>query len=200
MGANRLPASFGITFEQVEKEMRGNTFGVFCSPSHKGRPHSNGVPYAVSKPDQLSALYVTTNTYNRKVRNIARNSDVAFTIPAQRRLLRFLPPHCIQFQGTASIVPIDDEVAVEAFNTSMLLRRVLELERRHFGAKAVLIRIRPDPVIHTYGLGVPLAALLKHIGKRSSSVRIPSSHFEARRKGETNSDDEPPREVLNEKS
>ena len=178
-GAIRSTPPLQLSFEQIEDAMRRRNFGILCSLSGDNRPHSTGVLYAVSAPRRPFALYVTTNTGNKKARNIARNSNVSFTIPIPRSLLRFLWPHCIQFQGSASIISIDDEVACETFNRSILLKRVLKREREHFREKAIFIKIHPDPIIHTYGLGVSLIDLLKDIGKGSSSVRIPSSRLES---------------------
>lgn len=162
-----------LGFDVVESEIRRRNFGVLATVCQDGRPHSTGVLYGVSPWEKLLAIYITTNRESKKARNVARNPNVSFTIPLSRRYLRLLPPHCVQFQGTADTVPIEDETANEAFG-SLLLREVLKLERKHVQQKAVFIRIHPDPVIFTYGLGLSFVELMKHIGAASSRVRIPS--------------------------
>ncbi len=166
-----------LSFDFVEREIRRHNFGVLCTISADGRPHSTGVLYGVSPRQRAFVLYATTNKRNKKARNIARNSSVSFTIPIMRRVLRFLPPHCVQFQGTGEIIPFDDLDACSAFASSLVLRKTLQLEGKHVGRDAVFIRIFPDPVMYTYGLGLPLLELLRNIGGASGRVEIPSSNL-----------------------
>lgn len=164
------------SYEIVEKEIRRRTFGVLSTVSRDRRPHSTGVVYGVSSREGPFALYVTTNRDNKKARNINRDPNVAFTIPISRRFLKFLPPNCVQFQGTAEIVSFEDEDARNAFSQSLVLRKILKLEEEHAGPKAVFIRIRPDSTVHTYGLGSSLIGLLRNI-RAQSRVKIPSSRL-----------------------
>ena len=166
-----------LSFDRVEREIRDRSFGVLSTISVDHRPHSTGVLYGVSLRDRPFALYVTTSRDNKKARNIARNPNVSFTIPIPRRLLRFLPPHCVQFQGTAQILSFEDEDAGNAFSQSLVLREVLKLERNHVGLKAIFIRIQPDPMIFTYGLGLTFFELLRNIRGASARVRIPESRL-----------------------
>ena len=166
-----------LSFDSVEREIRDRSFGVLSTISVDHRPHSTGVLYGVSSRDRPFALYVTTNRDNKKARNIGRNPNVSFTIPIPRRLLRFLPPHCVQFQGTAQIISFDDQDARNAFSQSVVLREGLKLEGKHVGPKATFIRIRPDQTIHTYGLGLSFLELLRNIRNATSRVEIPSSRL-----------------------
>jgi hypothetical protein len=93
-----------------------------------GRPHATGVTYGLSPVGRLLQLYVTKRTRNKKVHNIAFNPSVSFVVPLFWRVLTFVPPACIQFQGTAEIVGADDATAIEAFQTTYVLRRILRME------------------------------------------------------------------------
>jgi len=158
--------------------MRRRSFGVLSTISGDGKPHSAGVLYGVSPREKPFALYVTTNRETKKARNIARNRNVSFTIPLPRRLLRFMPPSCVEFQGTAEIISIDDETARKAFSGSLVLRTALNLERKHVQQKAVFIRIRPGPVIFTYGVGISLLKLMKNISSAFSRIEVPLSRLQ----------------------
>lgn len=138
-----------LSFDRVEREIRRARFGVLSTVSEDGRPHSTGIVYGVSSQNTPFALYVTTNRVNKKARNLASNPNVSMTIPIARRIWKLLPPHCVQFQGTAKIIDFRDEHARSAFHQSLVLREILKLEEKHVGSKAVFIRIRPDSTIHT---------------------------------------------------
>ncbi len=168
----------GLSFDLVEGEIRRHNFGVLGTISADGRPHSTGVLYGVGLRQSVFVLYITTNRRNKKARNIARNSSVSFTIPMMRRVLKFLPPHCVQFQGTGEIIPFDNRDARNAFASSLVLRKTLQLEGKHVGRHAVFIRISPDPVMYTYGLGLSLIGLLRNIGEASGRVEIPASRLQ----------------------
>lgn len=99
-------------FAAVESALRSRSFGTLSTLSEQGRPHATGVVYAVSPPAAALALYVTTRSTTRKVRNIRARADVAFVVPVPRRLLKIFPPSAIQFQGTAEVLSHDDHEAV----------------------------------------------------------------------------------------
>ena len=88
-----------------------------------------------------------------------------------------VPPSVIQFQGTAEVLAVDDEDAVRAFRRSYLLRMMLdkaaEIDLGSLG-DACYIAIKPDPVIHTYGLGLSMWQLYKHIEDAGSRVKVPA--------------------------
>ncbi len=160
-----------LIFEIVEGEMRKRNFGVLSTVSTDVRPHSVGVLYGISSRRAPLALYVVTDQRSKKVRNIQGNPKVSFSIPLHRRLLSFLPPNSIQFQGAAKILPISDETAKETFSHSFVLRKTLSLEETQ--REGVFLRILPDPVIHTYGVGISLLGLLRNIEGGTSRVEIP---------------------------
>jgi nitroimidazol reductase NimA-like FMN-containing flavoprotein (pyridoxamine 5'-phosphate oxidase superfamily) len=105
-----------IGFAAVERALRQRTFGTLSTLTERGTPHATGVMYAVSVRDEPLALYVTTRTTTRKVRNIRARQDVAFVVPVPHRLVPMFPPRAIQFLGTAAVVPADDEGANRALS------------------------------------------------------------------------------------
>jgi len=168
-----------VTFNQVERELRKRNFGILGTLSRKGRSHSVGVLYGVSPPNKSLALYVMTGRDTRKARNIANNPNVSFAIPLPRRLLTFIPPNCIQFQGTAEIIPLEDEGGRQAFSATMILREILKYADKIAevqNEKICFIRIYPDPVIFTYGLGVSWIELREHLENAASRVEIPAEY------------------------
>jgi hypothetical protein len=164
-----------IDFVGVEKALRRETFGTLSTLTDHGKPHATGVVYAVSTRDEALALYVTTRTTTRKVRNINARNDVAFVVPVPHRLLPLFPPRVIQFFGTATVVPADDEGASRAFESSWFLRRILAKERRIVseGGDLCFIRIRPAPTLFTYGMGMSVLGNLRRPRGAIGRVSIP---------------------------
>jgi len=172
-----------VTFEEVERELRRRNFGILATVSKEGRVYSTGVLYAVSPAKDPFQLYVITRSRNRKVRNIKENLNVSFVVPLPRRVLTFVPPACIQFQGTAEIVDAKDQAAVRAYRSSYFLRMILRVEDdivRRQGGEACFIRIRPDPVVFTYLLGLPLWEFRKRAAYAGAKVKIPPERMQVR--------------------
>jgi len=168
-------------FEQIERELRKKNFGILGTVSTDGRSHSTGVMYAVSSQDEPLKIYVVTRTRNKKVRNIAKNPNVSFVVPLSRRLLSFVPPSCIQFQGTARIVDATDKAAIRAFESSYVLRMILRLESdivTQHDDQACFIKISPDPTVFTYGLGISPLELGRRAAHAAAKVQIPSELLE----------------------
>ena len=163
-------------FQAVEHALRRRTFATLSTLTEGGRPHATGVVYAVSSPDEPLCLYVTTNVTNKKIANLRANADVAVVVPLSRRIVTDLPPACLQFQGRAEVVDATDEAAVRAFRSSWFLRMILRTEHRIVarGGRLCFIRIRPDPVICTYGFGISLLTLRRHAGHGADRVGIPA--------------------------
>jgi len=165
-----------IDFACVEKALHQQTFGTLSTLTERGTPHATGVVYAVSARDEALALYVTTRTTTRKVRNIGARHDVAFVVPVPHRLLPLLPPRAIQFLGTATVVPADDDGANRAFESSWFLRRILATERRIVsdGGDLCFIRIRPARMLFTYGVGMSVLGNLRRPRGAIGRVSIPA--------------------------
>jgi uncharacterized protein YhbP (UPF0306 family) len=164
-----------ISFEGVEKALRQRTFGTLSTLTEHGAPHATGVIYAVSAPDEPLALYVTTRTTTRKVRNLRAHPEVAFVVPVPHRFLAAFPPRAIQFLGTATIVAADDDGANRAFEGSWFLRRILATERRIVteGGDMCFIRIRPNSTLFTYAMGMSVWDTLRKPRGAIGRVTIP---------------------------
>jgi len=166
-----------LTFALVEKAIRGRSFGILSTVSRDGRPHAVGVMYAVPAREKPFEFYVLTDKSTKKARNVASNPNVAFSIPLPRRFLGFVPPNCVQFQGTARVVSLEDRTGREALSRSPILKKILQLEESQ--REGVFIRISPDPVIFTYGLGLSLLDLVRDIAGASARIEVPRSRLEA---------------------
>ncbi len=175
-GVLRAKVNPVLTFEMVENAIRRKNYGVLSTISGNGRPHSVGVLYGVSARTRPFALYMVTDQRSKKARDIMRNSSISFVIPIPRRP-SFLPPNSVQFQRTAEILPLSDEGAREAFNASIILRRVLRMQLGQKGDVSTFVRVRPDPVVFTYGVGMSILRLMKHIEAAAARVEIPSSRL-----------------------
>jgi uncharacterized protein YhbP (UPF0306 family) len=165
-----------ISFDGVERALRQRTFGTLSTLTERRTPHATGVVYAVSAPDEPLALYVTTRTTTRKVRNLREHPDVAFVVPVPRRFVPVFPPRAIQFLGAATVVPADDEGANRAFESSWFLRRILSTERRIVteGGDLCFIYIRPTSALFTYGMGMSLLQNVTRPRQAIGRVAIPA--------------------------
>jgi hypothetical protein len=165
-------------FETIDRALRRRTFGTLSTLTEQGRPHATGVVYAVSPSGEPLRLYITTRTTTRKVRNVRAHLDVAFVVPVPRRFAPGFPPRAIQFQGTATVVAASDEGAIRAFSSSWLLRRILMTERRIVsqGGELCFVRIRPDPMVFTYGIGVSLVGNVRRPREATGRAMIPARY------------------------
>jgi nitroimidazol reductase NimA-like FMN-containing flavoprotein (pyridoxamine 5'-phosphate oxidase superfamily) len=172
-----LPEEPRVTFEMVLRELRRRDFAVLSTADDQGRPHSVGVEYGVST--RGTALYVMTRRHLRKARDIAANPRVSLVVPLTRRLLWFLPPPCIQFQGRAEILDRDDRGGTETFNTFFMGRRILrmyeELERRG-DTRTCFLRITPEPVISTYMVGYSIWEVRSRMEIGVQEVEVPADY------------------------
>lgn len=162
-----------VGFGDVERALRRRTFGTLSTLTERGTPHATGVVYGVSAQDEQLALYVTTRTTTRKVRNVRMRPDVAFVVPVPRRFVPVFPPRAVQFLGMADVVAADDEAASRAFQSSWFLRRILAAERRIVteGGELCFIRIRPQDTLFTYGMGM---SLLENVTRPRQAIgRLP---------------------------
>jgi hypothetical protein len=85
---------------------------------------------------------------------VARTAGaVSLVVPLTRRLLWFIPPPCVQFQGRAEVLEQDDPGGVETFRSFAMVRRVLGMyeDMARKGESGVcFLRITPDPTLSTY--------------------------------------------------
>lgn len=112
-----------FTFAYVEKLLRRKNFGVLTTITPKGKPHSIGVVYAVSPSTEPFCIYLITRPVLKKARNIQTNPNISFVVPFPHYVFRIIPPACVQFEGKARLVPIDNPIALKAFQNAIVLRR-----------------------------------------------------------------------------
>jgi hypothetical protein len=145
-------------FDYIEKQLRKKTFGILTTVTPQGRPHSVGVVYAVAPPGQPFCLYLITRPVLKKARNIRDNPNFSFVVPFPHYLFRSIPPRCIQFQGKAELLPIDDPIVIKAFQSSIVLKRSMEHSLRL--GESVFIRIVPDKKIFCFAIGANILQFL----------------------------------------
>jgi hypothetical protein len=145
-------------FDYIEKQLRKKTFGILTTVTPQGRPHSVGVVYALAPPGQPFCLYLITRPVLKKARNIRDNPNVSFVVPFPHYLFRSIPPRCIQFQGKAELLLIDDPIVIKAFQSSIVLKRSMEHSLRL--GESIFIRIVPGKKIFCFGIGANLLRFL----------------------------------------
>jgi len=165
-----------ISFDDVETALRRRRFGTLSTLTERGAPHATGVVYALSAPDEPLAMYVTTRTTTRKVRNLRVHPDVAFVVPVPHRFFAVFPPAAVQFMGTATVAAADDEGANRAFGSSWFLRRILVTEQRIVaeGGDLCFIRIRPEGTLFTYAMGMSVLDVLRRPRGAIGRVAMPA--------------------------
>ena len=155
--------------------LRGRSFAVLSTADDRGRPQAAGVIYALAP--QGVAFYVMTRTHLMKARNISANQNVSLVVPLVRRLLWFLPPPCIQFQGTAEILDRTHAGGTEAFESFFLGRTIMkmykEFERRG-ETRICFLRIKPGPVMFAYAVGSPIWQLVNRMEGGLSRIELPA--------------------------
>jgi hypothetical protein len=168
-----------FTFDFLESKLRTKTYGILGTNAPDGRPHSVGVVYAMPPAGMPFCLYLITRPVLKKARNIQTNPNVSFVVPFPHYLFRMLPPASIQFQGKAEFIPIDDRVAIEAFQRSIVLRRSLE-HSLNLG-QSTFIRIIPDSKIFSFGIDASIWRYLMRSKNKSLGnyyVLVPQNqHF-----------------------
>ena len=167
--------SFTPTFEFIEKQIRKKTFGIISTIDQKGHSHSTGIVYGIASSKSNFALYILTHRNYKKVKNIEKSNSVSFVIPFPHHILRFVPASCVQFQGTAQILPFNDINAQKSFNNGPKilktnLKQVSKMSNKEEGV--VFIKIIPNEKLFCYGLGISLIKLRKNIESGSYFVRI----------------------------
>jgi Pyridoxamine 5'-phosphate oxidase len=163
-----------FTFAYVETLLRTKNFGALTTITPGGKPHSVGVVYAVSPPGEPFCIYLITRPVLKKARNITNNPNVSFVVPFPHYVFRIVPPACIQFQGKAELIPIDNPAAVKVFQASIILRRSVR-HSLNLG-ESTFVRIVPDNKIFSFGIGANIWQFLlrsKNKNLRNYIVIVP---------------------------
>jgi len=140
------------------------SFCTLATSSPKNRPHVVGVAYAIER----GILYVHTFADSRKTLNIRDNPRVAVCVPVRR--IPVAPPFCVQFQGSAEILAVDDP-DIAALERSGRLKKIAA-HGALLAAGSCVLRITPGPVLSTYGIGVPLLTLIRDPLRASRNARV----------------------------
>ena len=143
-----------FTFEYVENLLRKKNFGVLTTITPEAKPHSIGVVYSVSPSHQPFCIYLITRSALKKARNIRNNPNISFVVPFPHYLFRRMPSACIRFQGKAALIPIDDAIAMNAFQSSSVLRSSM-MHSIDMG-ESTFIRIVPDNKIFSFGISASI--------------------------------------------
>lgn len=171
-----MSASSRLTFDRVVRELRRRDFAVLSTVTPERRPQSVGVVYGVSLPGRPFRLYVMTRRQLRKTRNLVENPNISLVVPLTRRLLWFVPPPCIQLQGTADVLDRDDPGGIETFRSFAMGRRILGMYEEMAGrgeTGVCFLRITPDPAISTYMVGHSIWEVLRRMETGNERVRVP---------------------------
>ncbi|MHA2294716.1 MAG: pyridoxamine 5'-phosphate oxidase family protein [Candidatus Hodarchaeales archaeon] len=163
-----------FSFEFVEKQLRKKTFGILGTVSPKGRSHSTGILYGVSPPSSRFSIYALTEKNYIKVRNIENNPNVSFVIPFPHHFYRIIPSSCVQFQGTANILPFDEKEGQVVFSQKRILKMMIDTNNQpDIQENLVFINIKPSRKLFCYGVGMGIMELRKDIEGGSYVVMIP---------------------------
>ena len=164
-------------FDAVVQRLRSRSFAVLGTSDEQARPHAAGVEYAMSR--RGTSVFVMTRRHLRKARNIASNPHVSVVVPLTRRILWFLPPPCIQFDGIAEVVDRTDTEGLESFRSFLVGRKILrmydEFERRG-ESRVCFIRIGFGSRISTYGVGTSIWSLIRRMEGGLKNIEVPSSY------------------------
>ncbi|MFW9789321.1 MAG: pyridoxamine 5'-phosphate oxidase family protein [Candidatus Thorarchaeota archaeon] len=156
-------------FDLVEREVRKKSFAVISTVDSKNRPHSTGIVFAMSPPEEELVFYVLTQAKSAKVRNIKENPNVTLVVTFPHHYLRFIPDGTVMIRGTADLVGLEDKGAQAAF--AQKGRNLDSNAEALMGT--VVIRIQPSKTIYAYGVGVGLNQMRKDPTSARYKVIIP---------------------------
>lgn len=158
------------------RHLRRCSFAVLATSGEDGVPHAVGVEYGLSQDGR--SIFVMTRRQLRKARDIARNPNVAIVVPLQRRLLWFVPPPCVQFNGSATILDRTDPEGLRTFRRFFMGRRILkqyeELERRG-ETRVCFLRIELQSPISTYMVGHSIWEVARRMDVGAEEIVIPAA-------------------------
>ncbi|MCE7743268.1 MAG: hypothetical protein GOP50_12530 [Candidatus Heimdallarchaeota archaeon] len=162
-----------FNFFFIENEVRNKTFGILTTTNLDGTPHTSGVLYGVSTHESDFALYIVTGRDYKKTKNISENSAVSFIIPLPHHILRFVPSATVTITGTAEILPIENKELLDIFSKKRILRLITGHLTAEEKKELIFLKIKPDPKILCYGVGINIIKLRSGHTEGGYSVRIP---------------------------
>ena len=165
-----------FSFGHIEQQVRKKTYCVLSTIDPKNRPHSTGIIYGVSTPEDKFALYMLTVDRYAKVQNIRKNPNISLVVNFPHYYVRFAPDSYIMFRGTAELVPFEDDVAQRAFRQKRILRMNLDSDPEQLKG-AVFIKLIPEPTVFCFGVGIGILELLKAHVSSDYKVEIPQERL-----------------------
>jgi hypothetical protein len=114
-----------------------------------------------------------------KARNIISNPNVSLVVPLVRHLLWFLPPPCIQFQGTAEILDRTHAGGNQAFESFFLGRTIVKMYKEfelRGETRVCFLRIKPGPVMFAYAVGRPVWQLINRMEGGLVRIEVPAEY------------------------
>jgi hypothetical protein len=157
----------------IDKEIRSKTFGILNTMDQNGFPHTSGVLFGVSKPSSKFTIYIVTSIKYRKAKNIQKNPNVSLIIPFPHYYMRFVPSSTITITGKAEIKSFDNGEVLEIFMKKRILRLITQHLTEEEKKEMAIIKIKPNPKILCYGIGISMWKLRKGHSKGGYSVKIP---------------------------
>jgi uncharacterized pyridoxamine 5'-phosphate oxidase family protein len=162
-----------FTFSFIEKKIRNKNFGILTTINQDGTPHTTGVLYGVSPSSSKFSLYFLTSRKYKKVRNIKKNPNVSLIIPFPHYYIRFAPSGTVTFNGKAELTAIDDDDVLGIFTKKRVLRLVIKEIESQNTKFLTFIRIKPNPKVLCFGVGINVLKLRKGHRQGGYSVKIP---------------------------
>lgn len=153
------------TWEDVTRRISKRSFAVLATTSGAQRPHVAGVLYAEAE----GSLYVSIERASRKGRNIEANPHVSVNVPIRR--IPFGPPATAMFQARATLLDNHDPEISRLADAGAIDAVTSHGERDH--PEGCYVRIDPPRVVHTYGLGISLWALMREPLRGGGRVERP---------------------------
>ncbi len=164
-----------FTFDFVEKKIRSKTFGVLTTLNDDGSPHTTGILFTVSPPeDQFAIYFLTSHTY-KKVRNLTRKPHVSFLIPFPHYWIRFAPAGTITITGKIEFLSLENKNIVNIFHEKRILRLVITQAIKEKRDNFTFLKLIPNVKILCFGVGYSILELRKAHTEGAYSVLIPES-------------------------
>ena len=140
-----------LTGDEVWHELEKGSFAVLSCVTPSGEPRSSGVMYKA----QGHCLYVVVAPDSWKARHIARDGNIAVTVPVRRggllSLIFPIPPATISFHARA-VVHAGDSTQVRP-----IVERLGDLLPDDRRASSSVLEIVPEGWFVVYGVGVSLS-------------------------------------------
>ncbi len=164
---------YNFSFSFIEQKVRTKTFGILTTINKDGTPHTTGILYGVSPPSIKFSLYCFTSKRYKKVQNIKLNPNISFIIPFPHHILRFAPSSTVTFNGKANLVSLNNTEIRTIFSKKRILKLVINQSQTEDQESFTFIRIKPNPKVLCYGIGINVLKLRRGHKEGGYSVILP---------------------------